>query len=101
LTDDIGMSVDFSKQFDSGVIAGAFISKTNLSAEEFGEGSFTKGFYVSIPMDLMTIRPSTQRVTVSWLPIQRDGGQMLNRQYRLYDMTDARSPWYGRPISSN
>ncbi|MBF4390960.1 YjbH domain-containing protein, partial [Vibrio anguillarum] len=36
LTDDIGMSVDFSKQFDSGVIAGAFISKTNLSAEEFG-----------------------------------------------------------------
>ncbi|MBT2918474.1 YjbH domain-containing protein [Vibrio anguillarum] len=101
LTDDIGMSVDFSKQFDSGVIAGAFISKTNLSAEEFGEGSFTKGFYVSIPMDLMTIRPSTQRVTVSWLPIQRDGGQMLNRQYRLYDMTDARSPWYGHPISSN
>ena len=98
LTEDIGVSVDVSKQFDSGIIAGAFISKTDLSAEEFGEGSFTKGFYISIPMDLMTIRPSTQRVTVSWLPIQRDGGQMLNRQTSLYDMTDARSPWFTRPI---
>lgn len=100
LTEDVGMTVDFSKQFDSGVIAGAFVSKTDLSAEEFGEGSFTKGFYVSIPMDLMTIRPSTQRVTVSWLPIQRDGGQMLNRKHHLYDMTDARSPWFTRPNSA-
>ncbi|MGF1691121.1 YjbH domain-containing protein [Photobacterium kagoshimensis] len=96
LTEDKGMTVDFSKQFDSGVIAGAFASFTNLSAEEFGEGSFTKGFYVSIPFDLMTVKPSNNRATVSWVPLTRDGGQMLNRKYSLYDMTDARSPWYSR-----
>ncbi len=94
LTEDIGFTVDFSKQFASGVIAGAFATKTDLSAEEFGEGSFTKGFYISIPLDLMTVRPSTERVNISWLPLQRDGGQMLSRQYGLYKMTDARSPWY-------
>ncbi|MCG7588296.1 YjbH domain-containing protein [Photobacterium sp. OFAV2-7] len=96
LTEDKGVTVDFSKQFDSGVIAGAFIAQTNLSAEEFGEGSYNKGFYVSIPFDIMTVKPSTNRATISWLPLTRDGGQMLNRKYQLFSVTDARSPWYGR-----
>ena len=96
LTEDKGVTVDFSKQFDSGVIAGAFIAQTNLSAEEFGEGSYNKGFYVSIPFDIMTVKPSTNRATLSWLPLTRDGGQMLNRKYQLFSVTDARSPWYGR-----
>ncbi|GHA39032.1 YjbH domain-containing protein [Photobacterium aphoticum] len=96
LTEDIGVTIDFSKQFDSGVIAGAFVAKTDLSAEEFGEGSFNKGFYISIPFDVMTVKPSTNRATISWLPLSRDGGQMLNRKYQLYSVTDARSPWYGR-----
>ncbi|WP_427916928.1 YjbH domain-containing protein [Vibrio amylolyticus] len=97
LTEDIGITLDYSKQFDSGVTAGAFITKTNLSAEEFGEGSYTKGFYVSIPLDLMTVKPSRERATISWLPLQRDGGQMLNRKYHLYDTTDIRSPWNTKP----
>ncbi|PNH80309.1 YjbH domain-containing protein [Vibrio diazotrophicus] len=98
LTDDVGATVDFSKQFSSGVIAGAFATKTNLSSEEFGEGSFTKGFYISIPLDLMTVRPSQQRANITWMPIQRDGGQMLKRKYNLYTMTDARSPWLTKAI---
>ncbi len=92
LTEDKGITVDFSKQFDSGVIAGAFVAKTNLSAEEFGEGSYNKGFYISIPFDIMTVKPSTNRATISWLPLSRDGGQMLNRKYQLYSVTDARYP---------
>ncbi|MGF1726757.1 YjbH domain-containing protein [Photobacterium nomapromontoriensis] len=96
LTEDKGFTIDFSKQFDSGVIAGAFVAKTNLSADEFGEGSFNKGFYISIPFDVMTVKPSTNRATISWLPLSRDGGQMLNRKYELFSVTDARSPWYGR-----
>ncbi|MDW6002180.1 YjbH domain-containing protein [Vibrio mangrovi] len=94
LTEDKGVTVDFSKQFESGVIAGVFAAKTNLSASEYGEGSFTKGFYISIPLDLMTVKPSVQRANISWLPLMRDGGQKLNRQYELYNMTDARSPWF-------
>ncbi|PSW11188.1 hypothetical protein C9J01_17165 [Photobacterium rosenbergii] len=96
LTEDYGVTVDFSKQFESGVIAGAFVAQTNLSADEFGEGSYNKGFYLSIPFDVMTVKPSTNRATISWLPLTRDGGQMLNRKYELYSVTDSRSPWYGR-----
>ncbi|OIQ25360.1 YjbH domain-containing protein [uncultured Vibrio sp.] len=98
LSEDIGVTLDFSKQFDSGITAGAFATKTNLSAEEYGEGSFTKGFYISIPLDLMTAKPSRERIGISWLPLQRDGGQMLNRKYHLYDTTDIRAPWNTRPI---
>ncbi|MFS1909702.1 YjbH domain-containing protein [Vibrio sp. 10N.286.48.B7] len=97
LAGDLGTRVDFSKQFDSGVIAGAYASFTNMSTEDFGEGSFTKGFYVSIPFDIMTVKPSSNRANISWQPITRDGGQMLSRKYQLFDLTDARSPWLQRP----
>jgi hypothetical protein len=99
LTEDKGITVDFSKQFNNGVTVGIFATKTDLSASEYGEGSFTKGVYVSIPIDLMTIKPSTNRISISWLPLMRDGGQKLNRQYQLYNMTDARSPWFTRPVT--
>ncbi|WP_423807609.1 YjbH domain-containing protein [Photobacterium damselae] len=96
LAEDVGVTIDFSKQFDSGIIAGAFATITDMSTEEYGEGSYTKGFYISIPFDLMTVRPSTERASISWMPLTRDGGQMLNRKYSLYGLTDARSPWYER-----
>jgi len=97
LTEDKGVTVDFSKQFDSGVIVGAYATKTNLSSEEYGEGSFTKGFYISIPFDLMTIKSTHSRATIVWSPLTRDGGQMVGRKYYLFDNTDARSPWFTRP----
>ena len=99
LAEDKGYLVDFSKQFKSGVIAGAYAAKTDLSAEEFGEGSFTKGFYLSIPFDLMTVNPSRNRAIISWAPLTRDGGQTLRRKYHLYSTSDARSPWYNRAIA--
>ncbi|MEZ8028833.1 YjbH domain-containing protein [Enterovibrio norvegicus] len=92
LAEDKGVTLDVSKQFDSGVIAGAYLAKTNLSAEEFGEGSFNKGFYISIPFDIFTVKPSSNRALVGWTPLSRDGGQMLGRKYHLYDMTNGRYP---------
>ena len=94
LAEDIGVQVNVEKQFDSGVIVGAFAAKTDVSAEEFGEGSFNKGFYISIPFELMQIFDSGSRAAFGWAPITRDGGQMLNRPRRLYDMTQSRSNYY-------
>lgn len=96
---DKGARFDFSKQFKSGVIAGAYASFTNLSAEEYGEGSYTKGFYISIPFDIMTVKPSANRAQINWQPLTRDGGQMLGKQNHLFEITDSRSPWYSRPNS--
>ncbi|MDG3088671.1 YjbH domain-containing protein [Vibrio hannami] len=101
LGQDVGGRFDFSKQFDSGVITGAYASITNLSADEFGEGSFTKGFYISLPLDMLTIKPSRSRAEFNWQPITRDGGQILNRKYELFDVTDSRSPWFTRPVTIN
>ncbi|HHF0483354.1 TPA: YjbH domain-containing protein [Vibrio antiquarius] len=101
LAGDVGTQINVSKQFKSGVIAGAFASFTDLSADEFGEGSFTKGFYLSIPFDIMTVKPSNNRANFSWQPLTRDGGQKLGRKYSLIELTDERNPWYQRPNTSN
>ena len=87
LAGDYGATLDLAKRFSSGIVAGVFATKTNVSSDEYGEGSFTKGIYITIPFDLMLVRPTTNKGTISWLPLTRDGGQMLNRKYTLYDLT--------------
>ncbi|XNM69518.1 YjbH domain-containing protein [Escherichia coli] len=37
--------------------------------EEYGEGEFTKGVYVNIPMDLFTSGPTRSRAVVGWTPL--------------------------------
>lgn len=94
LAKDKGVNVDFAKRFDSGIIVGAYAAFTNVSAAEYGEGSFTKGFYISIPFDLFSFSPAKGRGRIPWVPIGRDGGQMLQKPVNLKDMTEARSPFY-------
>ena len=96
LAGDKGVNVTMQKRFDSGVVAGAFAAFTNVSSEEYGEGSFTKGFFISIPFDLMSVRNTRERVGFSWVPLSRNGGQQLQRRARLYDYTDDRAPFYNR-----
>lgn len=88
LAKDVGATIDLSRKFNSGVVAGAFATFTNVSANEYGEGSFTKGFYITIPFDLLLVKPTTGTGSVNWIPLTRDGGQMLARQYGLYTLTE-------------
>lgn len=90
LAEDKGVTLDVSKRFDSGVIVGFYATRTNVSAEEYGEGDFTKGFYISVPMDLFTVTPTRGRAQINWIPLTRDGGQMTGRKYPLYDLTSER-----------
>ncbi|WP_083273088.1 YjbH domain-containing protein [Alteromonas confluentis] len=94
LAKDKGVNIDFAKRFDSGIIVGAYAAITNVSSEEYGEGSFTKGFYISVPLDLFTLMPSKGRGSFPWVPISRDGGQMLKRPGRLIDFTGPRSSFF-------
>ncbi|PWC13648.1 YjbH domain-containing protein [Brenneria roseae subsp. americana] len=88
LAGDKGVTIDLSRRFDSGIIAGAFATKTDVSSSEYGEGSFTKGFYISIPFDLLFTEPTVKRGAVGWVPLTRDGGQMLQRRNPLYGVTN-------------
>lgn len=90
LAKDKGATIDLSKRFDSGVVAGVYATFTDVTREEYGEGSFTKGFYISIPLELMTTSPSRSRTRIGWTPLTRDGGQMLSRKYQLYGLTSDR-----------
>ena len=94
LAKDKGINIDFAKRFDSGIIVGAYAAFTNVSADEYGEGSFTKGFYISLPFELFTLEPARGRGKLPWIPIARDGGQMLNRPVELRALTELRSPFY-------
>ncbi|MEP8736545.1 YjbH domain-containing protein [Enterobacter hormaechei] len=96
LAKDKGATLDVAKRFDSGVTVGAWAALTNVSKEDYGEGGFSKGFYISIPLDLMTIGPNRNRAVVSWTPLTRDGGQTLGRKYQLYDMTSERETPVGQ-----
>ncbi|EKE82133.1 YjbH domain-containing protein [Idiomarina xiamenensis] len=91
LAKDLGVNINFQHEFDSGIIAGAYASFTDVSSEDFGEGSFTKGFYISIPFDMFSIKPSVGRGAIAWSPLTRDGGQMLGRVNSLYGITSRRS----------
>lgn len=91
LAGDKGVTFDFARKFDSGIIVGAFAALTNVSSKDYGEGSFTKGFYMSIPFDMLTFRPATGRGYLPWTPIARDGGQALHRPVKLIDVTTLRS----------
>jgi hypothetical protein len=92
LAGDIGTTIDLSRVFGNGVRMGAWATFTNVSRAQFGEGSFDKGIYISIPFDLTLPRSTTTVTRVVWQPLLRDGGAKLNRQYSLYDLTDGRDP---------
>lgn len=97
LAKDFGATLDLSRVFKNGVTVGAFATKTNVSAAQFGEGSFDKGIYVSIPFDALLTRSTNSVGTFVWKPLTRDGGAMLARANALYDLTDVRSErtmWY-------
>jgi hypothetical protein len=83
--------LDLSKTFDNGVSMGAWATKTNVSAAQFGEGSFDKGLYVRIPFDVMTTKRSGNTAFLAYSPLTRDGGARLNRSFGLFGATTARS----------
>jgi hypothetical protein len=90
LAGDRGTTIDLSRVFGNGVRMGAYATFTNVSRKQFGEGSFDKGIYITVPFDLMLPRSTQQQSVFLWQPLMRDGGAKLQRDYGLYDMTRGR-----------
>lgn len=102
LAGDKGATMDLSRVFDNGVTMGAFFTRTNVSAEQFGEGSFDKGVYVTLPFDAFFTQSVAGTAKLVFNPLTRDGGAKLSRSVELYDFTQARDPRllkYANPIS--
>ncbi|MGY2184968.1 hypothetical protein D3C81_195380 [compost metagenome] len=90
LARDWGGTVDLSREFANGVRFGAWVTLTTATSAEYGEGSFDKGIYMSIPFDEMMSMSTMRRANIVWSPLTRDGGARLNRSYSLQAMTDSR-----------
>ena len=77
LAGDEGYTFDISRRLPSGFRTGVFFTRTNVSAELFGEGSFDKGFYFQIPIDLFLNDYRGGYINFKLRPLTRDGGQKL------------------------
>ncbi|MCH2076134.1 MAG: YjbH domain-containing protein [Rhodobacteraceae bacterium] len=89
LAGDVGATLTLTREFANGWEVGAFATKTNVSAEEFGEGSFDKGIVLTIPMQSITGQVGAQKVSRQLRPVQRDGGARLIQEGRLYERVRA------------
>ena len=92
LAGDYGATFALDREFTNGFKVGAFFTLTNVSSEEFGEGSFDKGIRLEIPVSWLTGRPSRNKISQTIRPVLRDGGARLHVRNRLYEVTrEARS----------
>ncbi len=88
LAKDSGINFDFSRRFKSGLILGAFFSLTDISADEFGEGSFDKGFYFHIPIEVFSQTYKRGYTGFGLRPVTRDGAQFLTHGHHLWGVSD-------------
>lgn len=88
LAKDSGISIDFSKVFKTGLRIGAFAAKTDISKLEFGEGSFDKGFYFFIPVEIFYSSFSKRYINWGLRPLTRDGAAYVNHAYFLWGVTE-------------
>ena len=86
LAGDKGLTIDFSRRFKSGFTLGVFATKTNLSAEEFGEGSFDKGFYIAVPTKMLYSDYTSGNISFGLHPLTKDGGAFLTQHNSLFSI---------------
>ncbi|OOY07396.1 YjbH domain-containing protein [Thioclava sp. F36-7] len=92
LAGDWGATLSFSRVFDNGWKVGVYATKTDVSSADFGEGSFDKGFMITIPLHWATGQTTKQRYSTVIQPIVRDGGARLGVSNRLYGMVREDQP---------
>ena len=86
LAKDWGITTKISRRFGNGWSVGGYATFTNVSFDKFGEGSFDKGFYLTIPLDWVNGSPTKSDRQVNIRPIVRDGGVVLSSSKTLYNM---------------
>jgi hypothetical protein len=79
LAGDFGSTIEFSRSFENGTKFGVFASFTDVTSEQFGEGSFDKGIFFNIPI-------YGNFINYTWKPLTKDPGAKLNRRNSLHDL---------------
>ncbi|WP_240048421.1 YjbH domain-containing protein [Crenalkalicoccus roseus] len=85
LAGDWGGTLELGRRFASGIEVGGFATLTDVPFRRFGEGSFDKGLYVRIPLELLG-PASASRASLLIRPVLRDGGQRLSVDNPLWEV---------------
>jgi hypothetical protein len=99
LAGDVGGTLTLTRYFSNGFKVGAFMTRTNVSAKEFGEGSFDKGIVMELPLTYFSGQPSRTIKPAVLRPLGRDGGARLQVNDRLRatlrgtDQSDIDAQW--------
>ena len=98
LAKDLGATVELRRTFTNGWMVGLWATLTDVSPEDFGEGSFDKGIFFRIPLDGLFGNNTRSAYTTRMRPIQRDGGQRLeNHSGNIWwDLRSARFDVFAR-----
>jgi hypothetical protein len=79
LAGDFGTTYELSRTFNNGTKFGIFASFTDVTPEQYGEGSFDKGLFFHIPI-------YGNFINYTWRPLTKDPGAKLSRKNNLYDL---------------
>ncbi|MEM9779634.1 MAG: YjbH domain-containing protein [Pseudomonadota bacterium] len=85
LAGDWGATLSLSRRFQNGWNVRGFMTRTDVSFNEFGEGSFAKGFEVTIPLRWALPFETKSAARINLLPSESDGGARLDIEGRLYE----------------
>ena len=84
LAGDWGATTTISRKFGSGWEVGGYATLTDVPFETFGEGSFDKAIYFTVPIDWIISKPDKTKRRLTIRPITRDGGANLASSRQLY-----------------
>lgn len=83
LAGDRGTTIELSRSMKNGIEFGVFASLTNVSEEQFGEGSFDKGIFFKIP-----IGSDKKSTNFLWRPLTKDPASKLVRKNDIYSLVN-------------
>jgi len=87
LAGDKGITFEISRKYLNGTEFGVFASFTDVTSEQFGEGTFDKGIFFNIPI-------YGNFINYTWRPLTKDPGAKLNRKHTLHDLLLRFRPYY-------
>ncbi len=99
LAGDWGTTFSLSRRFTNGWEVAGYMTLTDVSFADFGNGNFSKGISLTIPFDWTLPFESRSSITVNLAGYGNDGGARLNVANRLYpiirgnSVTDLTETW--------
>ena len=87
LAGDKGTTFEMSRKYLNGMEFGVFASFTDVTSEQFGEGTFDKGIFFNIPI-------YGNFINYTWRPLTKDPGAKLNRKHTLHDLLIRFRPYH-------